>query len=153
MQIGRMRVKVSDAVGCRAKTRPVGRITLESRKALVDLLPALIDVAVVKMVAGIIGGDVRVHPDALAFDSRNRIRRNDVTESLVKKRVVNTGREAGVELVPEGPARHVIVQFSHGPKLSGIDIPKMIGVEDVVRDVFGCRSKFQPALLCGLGHA
>src|ERR1019366_8543314 len=100
MQIRRVSVEVSDAVGGGAETRPIGWVLLESRQALVGLLPALIDVAVVKMVARIIGEDVRVHPEALAFHGRDGIGRCNVAERRVKNRVVNTGREAGVKLVP-----------------------------------------------------
>ena len=142
-----MSVEVSDAVGGGAETCPIGRVLFESRQALIGLLPALIDVAVVKMVAGIIGGDVRVHPKTLAFHSRDGIGRSNVAERRVKNRIVNTGREAGIKLIPEGAALHVVAEFSHWPELAGVDIPKMIGIEDVVGDVFGGGSKIQLALL------
>ena len=82
---------------------PVGVVRVECGKACVYPGPAIGDVAVVEMVARVVGEDVDVEHQAFTFDNAEGGSGNFAAESLIVNGVVDPGGKAGIKFVPKSP--------------------------------------------------
>src|SRR5262249_50113922 len=97
----------------------------------------VINVAVIEVIARVVCGNVDVEPKALALDGRESGRGNSIAQSGVEDGGMHFGGEPRIEPVPEIPTLDaVILEAQPRVKVGRADGPQMVGVEDVVRNVF-----------------
>jgi hypothetical protein len=98
--------------------------------------PTRVDITVIEVVARIVGEDIRIEPQALPFDRAQGAGRNQIRQGLIENGVVNAGGKARVELGPEASLLAILLEVPPPGDVSRLDDPQVVGVEDVVGDVF-----------------
>ena len=88
------------------------------------------------MVAGVVGEDVGIEPQTFAFDGADGTGGDFAAQGLVINGVVDARGEAGIELVPEPPAMAIIHESCLAIEVARMNLPEVINIEHVMRDVF-----------------
>ena len=137
----------------RAEAAPIVVVLPELRQAGIRHGPTRVNVTVIEVVARVVGKDIRIEPEALALNRAQGSGRNQVGQRLVEDGIVDAGGEARVELVPEASLQAILLEVPSPGDVTRLDHPQVVGVEDVVGDVFDALGQAPRRSAAGFGRS